>query len=412
MGCRHCSCGSNDHTHAARSSQPSVKHAQGLLIGLSVLAIAGAGIASAFALTGTDQPTAPSAPSAPPATSPAKEPAGAPNQKGHPPAPAAAAAGVIRHGRKDPIAKPAGAVRIATYNIENLFDTEQPGGDQGSPTPRKPDEHRKAIAAAIKAIDADVLALEEIASKEVLTTFRDTYLKDLGYTYISSIDAGDGRGIEQSVLSRFPLKDEANWPKTKLDAVQPDKLGRRANPDAGKPITMARSPLRVTVTVPAKDAASKPYEVTLFVVHHKSGPYHSFQREAEAAKVVAITKTFEAEHAGANIVVLGDFNAKPDEKAVQTYLTGGFTDAFGDLVARNDPTYITHVSGRVIDHILLNSGAAAELIKDTRFVLGTVQRPEGADWRTTAAPEGYGSDHYPVVIDLATVEKPAAAPKK
>ncbi|MBY0311987.1 MAG: endonuclease/exonuclease/phosphatase family protein [Phycisphaerales bacterium] len=408
MGCRNCSCQKSEHAHAVDTQGPSVRHAQRVLIGLSVLAIAGAGIASALALTSSEQPTTATPPPTPAQSAP--KPSATP---GHPTAaaPLAATPGLIRHGRKDPIAKPAGAIRVATYNIENLFDVEQPGVGSGTPTPRKPDEHRKAIAAAIKAIDADVLALQEIASKEVLIKFRDEYLKDLGYTYVSSLDAGDGRQIEQSVLSRFPLKDELNWPDTKLDAVHPEKLGRRANPDAGKPIEMARSPLRVTVTAAPKDPAGKPYDLTLFVVHHKSGPFHSYQREAEAAKVLSLAKGFESEHAGANIVILGDFNAKPDEKAVQTYLTSGFMDPFGDLVERNDPSVISHVSGRVIDHVLLNSNAAGELIKETRFVLGTMQRPEGMDWRSTLPPEGYASDHYPVVIDLMPIDKPAAAPK-
>lgn len=410
MGCRNCSCQKNEHTHASHAHTPSVKHAQRVLIGLSVLAIAGAGIASALALTSADQP----ATATPPATTvPAPATPKAPATAEQPPAvvPASTTPGLIRHGRKDPIGKPAGAIRVATYNIENLFDAEQPGAGSGTPTPRKPDAHRKAIAAAIKAIDADVLALQEIASKEVLVKFRDEYLKDLGYTYVSSLDAGDGREIEQSVLSRFPLKDEINWPKTKLDGVQPEKLGRRNNPDAGKPMQMARSALRVIVTAPPKDASGAAYELTLFVLHHKSGPYHSFQREAEAAKVLSLAKSFESERPGANVIILGDFNAKPEEKAVQTYLTGGFIDPFGDLASRNDPSVISHVSGRVIDHVLLNAGAASELIKETRFVLGTMQRPEDMDWRSTLPPEGYASDHYPVVIDLMPIEKPAQTPK-
>jgi hypothetical protein len=39
-------------------------------------------------------------------------------------------------------------------------------------------------------------------------------------------------------------------------------------------------------------------------------------------------------------------------------------------------------------------------VAETRFVLGTPQRPENADWRKTEPPAGYGSDHYPVVVDL------------
>ncbi len=407
MACRNCSC---DHARSTPSDKSpidhaaGVRHAQRVLIGLSVLAIAGAGIASALALT--SQP--PAAPASKAPANPEKVPAPASDATQTPPA---ATQGLIRHGRKDPIPRPAGALRIATYNIENLFDSEQASDEPDrTPTPRKPDEHRASLAAAIKAIDADILALQEIASKDVLLKFRDDHLKDLGYTYVSSLDAGDGRGIEQSVLSRYPLSNEANWPNTTLEAKHPDKLGRRANRDAGKPITMARSPLRVTATIPSKDAGGRPYELTLFVLHHKSGPFHSYQREAEAAQVLSWAKDFQTQNPAANILIVGDFNAKPDEKSVQTYLTSGFIDAFGDLPDRNDPTWLTHVSGRAIDLILLNQNAAGELIKESRFVLGTMQRPEGVDWRSTAPPAGYASDHYPVVIDLRPVDAASPAP--
>jgi endonuclease/exonuclease/phosphatase family metal-dependent hydrolase len=320
--------------------------------------------------------------------------------------------GVVRHGRAEPIAKPegAGAIRIATYNIENLFDHEVPGEGSGSKTPLKPEAHRKAIADAIHKINADILAVQEIESKETLTTFRDTYLKDMGYTYIASIDAGDSRGIEQSVLSRFPIKDEKNWPRIPLAGVHPEKLGKKANPAAGKPLILHRSPLRVTVTAtPGPDA--KPIDITLFVVHHKSGPFFGYEREAEATKVLELVHEFEKEHPGQPVIVLGDCNARVIEPPIEIYTKGGLTDAMngvpGGVESRE---FISHVSGRTIDHILLNPAAAAKVATESRFVLGTLQRPEGVDWRKTEPPAGYCSDHYPVVIDLITSES-AAAPK-
>lgn len=411
--CGNCSC-SHDHHHKADHGHKASGVGGRLVGAILILVVAGVGAISALVLAGDrvnagthehsqQAPAQASAPKAPaqPVSTPAAQPASTPAPSATP--------GVIRHGRKDPIAKPAGVVRIATYNIENLFDAEQPSDEPGrAPTPPKPEAHRKCIADAIRKIDADIIALQEISSKDALTKFRDEYLKDLGYVHISSIDAGDGRGIEQSVISRFPLKDEVNWPKISTGQVHPEKLGKKPHPDAGKPLNMARSPLRVTASVPGADG--KPVDFTFFVVHHKSGPFHSYQREAEAAKVTELAKQYIAENVNANVLILGDFNAKPEEKAVQTYLTSGFTDAFGDVLApRADPQWISHVSGRVIDHILLSPAAAARLNKDTRFVLGTIQRPENVNWRTTAPPDGYCSDHYPVVIDLSLSSSPAPA---
>ena len=54
-------------------------------------------------------------------------------------------------------------------------------------------------------VDADVLCLQEVESRAALESFRDTWLRDLGYAHVASLDAGDERGIEQSVLSRHEI---------------------------------------------------------------------------------------------------------------------------------------------------------------------------------------------------------------
>ena len=368
---------------------------------VAIAALVGIGVLSMIAL---GQPTAPTAPIAPIPATPPKPPA---IPKPYNPA----TDGVIRHGRAEPIAKPVGvwAIRIATYNVENFFDAESKSDELAGSTPIKPIAHRKALADAIHKINADVLALEEVESKETITKFRDEYLADMGYTFIASIDAGDPRAIEQSILSKFPLTDEKNWPNTPLVGAHPAKLGTRANPDAGKPMILKRSPMRATVVVPADPAIkdAKPTEITLLALHHKSGPYYSYLREAESIKVLELVHDFEKLHPGANVIVLGDFNARTTEKSFQVYTNGGMIDAMtGVPGGPESPAFLSHSSGRTIDHILLNAPAAAMVALDTRFVLGTPQRPEHVDWRRTDPPAGYGSDHYPVVVDLIISKNP------
>ena len=111
----------------------------------------------------------------------------------------------VRFGLKEAPLKHAGAIRLATYNVENLFDAiDDPdlSGRNEDIDDAKPEAELQGLADAIHALDADVLALEEVESEAVLTWFRDTYLSDMGYTALASIDAGDGRGIEQSVIVR------------------------------------------------------------------------------------------------------------------------------------------------------------------------------------------------------------------
>lgn len=306
------------------------------------------------------------------------------------------------YGTRDLPAKAKGTIRLATYNIENLYD------DKDDPTnswaeelsSTKPAAHRKAAADAIKAIDADVLALEEVESREALEWFLKGDGLDKLYPYVVSLDAGDGRGIEQSVISKFPLSGEKNWIRAALKGTQPESFpSGQKNPDAGKPMVMHRSPLAVDVTISADAAGGKPYAFTMLVVHCKSGRDYGFVREAEAAKHVELVAELEKGKPSRNVVVLGDFNARKVDASVQAYTAGGLVDAFAG-VRPGDPMFQTHASNRIIDHVLVNKAMAHELT-GVKFVYA-MPVPDGGP--SAAKPDGYASDHLPVFVDIKPVD--------
>jgi hypothetical protein len=244
------------------------------------------------------------------------------------------------------------------------------------------------------------IALQEIESKEALTWFRDNWLKDAGYDFISSIDAGDERGIEQSVISRFPIVAEKNWVKAEL-GVAP--AGTR---DAGKPQVMHRSPLLVDIEVPAeKTGSGKPYRLTLMVVHQKSGRDFGWFRELESAKFAQIITGLLADPKEQNFILAGDFNATPADQSYKLYAPTGLIDLFADPTGK-DPKFITHASGREIDHMLVAPTLKVECIPDSQFILGTPILPEGVDYRQAPSPPGYSSDHFPLVVDIKPVDAP------
>jgi len=305
--------------------------------------------------------------------------------------------------------KPAGSIRVATYNILNLFDdNDDPAltGDKDDAEETKILHERLAVARAIRELDADVLALQEIESIDALTQFRDEFLADMGYEHIASIDAGDERGIEQAVLSRRPIVYTENWPQRHLGGIHPDKYGPRSkNWYAGQPINFHRSPLRVDVNM---GTAADPQPLTLLVVHHKSGRYSTYWREAEAKGAVEILSTLAKAHPDRPIMIMGDFNAEPADKSVKTYLSAGFTDIFAHRPQTDEIT--THESARRIDLILANDAARAHLLADKAFVLGTPARPQGINWRDLPTFLGLASDHYPVAVDFQpTTDSPGNA---
>ena len=372
-----------------------------------IMAVAGVTLAATLVIAAAMQPaTLPAAPAAPAA------PAGP--------------AGVIRHGLAAPLPRMPGTIRLATYNIENLFDDKDDptlSGEQEDKEMTKPLAHREAVAAAIKAIDADVIALQEIESLQALTWFRDTHLQGLGYDHIASLDSGDGRGIECSVISRFPIIESKVYAGVALGGMHPAKWGNEENRDAGQPVVFRRSPLLARIVIPAEKIAklaavegsmiakdvpspesAKPYELDLFVIHFKSGRPGGYWREAEARKTGELANEVLKANAEANVVILGDFNAQMNEEPMKILAKAGWNNLLADRAARDSRT-TTHSSDRTIDHVLYSSTLSGEMLFPSRFVLGTMNRPSGQDWRTTPPPAGYAADHYPLVVDIAPVNR-------
>lgn len=350
-------------------------------------------------------------------------------------APAKEAANPIRLGSPNAKPRTPGTIRIATYNVENLFDHKDDPGLKGDiedmDLAAKP-ERCEALAKTIIATGAEIIALEEVESLEALTWFRDTYLKGTGFDHVASIQSGDARGIEQAVISKFAFKSaELAIPvdQLTLEGVHPASLPASDKAKVGKPIVMSRSPLKVEFVIPAEKVsallaeadeakrvatkgakpkkdkvfAGKEYSFTLLVVHHKSGRDYAYQREAEAKKVLSLIQGMEKQNPLVNVFLAGDFNSLPQHEGPQVYFTGGLIDLFADR-KRGDTTMMTHATNRAIDYLVVNKNMQPEVVMESRFILGTPLRPSNADWKTTPEPAGYASDHLPVVVDIRPVD--------
>lgn len=315
--------------------------------------------------------------------------------------------GVLRAGSRDVPERIEGTIRLASYNVLNLFDeiddpTEDGFADDFHDSREdmrgKPIEQLESVAAAIRAIDADVIGLQEIESLAALTAFRDTYLSDMGYDYIVSLDMGHVRGIEQAVVSRFPITGERVWPNMALIGEHPDDLSGRDADLAGTQMLFRRGPLRATVHVPTDGGET--YDLTVFVVHHKSGRSFDYWREAETEAVLGLIEQEIQTNSNANIAVLGDFNATANQFSVEMYTAEGRMVDVAAADSLEGTAALTHASNRRIDFIMLNENLSKERVPGTAFVYATYLRPRDMDWRTTPTPPEYAADHMPMTVDL------------
>lgn len=306
-----------------------------------------------------------------------------------------------RCGVEQPRPRAPGTVRLASWNVLNLFDHADDPALQGQwdDLPMATAHGRcAAIAAVIREIDADVLALQEVESQACLEWFRGTWLADMGYEHLVSLDAGYFRGVECSLLSRWPVVSSTIELGVEVDDTSCGPGKPIEQPDSLEtPVPFRRPPMQVVLSDPTGN------ELTVLVVHHKAGGgrANTWRREAEACSVLEVLSGLEAP--GRRVAVMGDFNATPGDRSVRAYLESGLVDVMAHRAALGDPerpTWATHESGRVIDYMLVTPSLAVEIVPGSAHVVGVPSPPRGWDWRTDPRPDGAASDHMPLVVDL------------
>ena len=189
-------------------------------------------------------------------------------------------------------------VTIATLNVENFFDAHDDPYRRDEGTRPKADESQRLLAMAIKELDADLLALQEVESREVLEQFNRERLAGM-YAHVVCLEGNDGRGIDVALLSKLPVTFAASYQHRRWPPVQgiPYATG------------FARDVLRVRIQ------ATDQTPLELLVLHLKSkggGVPSDHWREREAREVRAIVQEIVAADPDVQLAVLGDFNYLPN----------------------------------------------------------------------------------------------------
>ncbi len=109
--------------------------------------------------------------------------------------------------------------KVATYNVENLFDASRTGNEYEEYIPNNKHGWNDAmlrlkianLARVIKDLDADIIALEEVENRAVLEQLNQA-LGDKAYPYFFYPKKKERVSIETALLSRFPIeKTQTYW---------------------------------------------------------------------------------------------------------------------------------------------------------------------------------------------------------
>ena len=178
--------------------------------------------------------------------------------------------------------------KVATYNVENLFDAHFQGSEYEEYIPGKHNWNRRMVeiklehtAEVICDVNADIIGLQEIENEAIFRRLIQKLEKvGCGYAY-SAITHKKGAPIQVAILSQFAIKNQ-------------------------KEIKVSYSPrvrniLEVDVEIDKK-------RLTLFVNHWKSKAYKGYE-----SKRIKYAKALQARIArlapSKEYIILGDFNS-------------------------------------------------------------------------------------------------------
>ncbi|MDC0937284.1 endonuclease/exonuclease/phosphatase family protein, partial [Pirellulales bacterium] len=261
---------------------------------------------------------------------------------------------------------------LATYNVLNLFDAEDDPYHADEGTAAKPRAELTHLAQSIEALDADVIAMQEVESRGYLQRFVDVFLPDLGYEHVVHFEGNDHRGIDVCLISRIPVGEVRSHRHLQFPGANGDKQ------------SFNRDVIAITLQPPGK----KPIEV--WVVHLKSNSGGREEAEpirlAEAAALRKLLDRRLKENSDVRIALLGDFNDVWESSTLKTIAGAGpaaLWSAASEITGPLPDTYNRGEFHSMIDFILCSPAMAKQYVK------GSFRVPPGATETT-------GSDHNPV----------------
>lgn len=280
-------------------------------------------------------------------------------------------------------------MRIATYNVRNLIEEEDAAA---TGVPVKTSQERRALAATVAAVGADVVLLQEVGSEALLAGLNESLSSP--YPFFAVQPGNSARGIHLGILSREPveiashrrheLTDESGLPLEDYETAEDAAAGRPV------PLRIQRDLMLAEIFFEGSAG------LALYNVHLKSKTNRAWRmlpadvvRGAECRLVADLIGDYIERHPDRPVLLGGDFNDTRSSAVLAPLFALPFADPQGEALARtggNPSTYWPRRRMRL--DFLLTSGAAGRLVVPGSETIHASLRARRA------------SDHYPVSLDL------------
>lgn len=282
----------------------------------------------------------------------------------------------LTHHEPTPDAYTGPEMRAATFNVRRFFDTVcesqvcEPGAYEEVASQGELESRAMQIADAIRALDADVIALQEIETQECLDALLARVSDTMPYGVLG--ETNEIASVDVAVLSKTPI-----------DLVVGHRADHPLRLPNGATTTFSRELLEVHVRVDSLD-------VVMFAAHFKAKSNDDPPRRlAEAQVASSIVNEVAARDSNALVILGGDLNDTPDSPPISAMTAAGLVRVADDVSEEEQATYIFNGRKQAIDHLLVApSGAVRRISRSSRA------------WRGNNGGYG-GSDHFALTSDFA-----------
>lgn len=314
-----------------------------------------------------------------------------------------------------PSAAPAvgGDVTVAAFNVLNYFTTlsaDNPAA-RGARNAAEFAIQKSKIVTAINALDADIVALQEIENSVKLGEAPDEALADL----VAGLNEAAGSPVWKYVPTPAALHDAAI-----TDVIMNAIIYRAA---AVKPVGDAQTVVDETVWDIAREPIAQTFKydkqfVTVIANHFKSkgGTDPSPQAGQDAFNDERVEQsqsllTFAnslSEGRKTDIFLVGDFNAYAHEDPIKVFADAGWSDILPKKAAGRY-TYTFDGELGSLDHVIASKSATDKVTGAGVWSINSAEWA-GREYRGPATESGTpfrSSDHDPIVVGVGTESAPA-----
>ncbi len=277
----------------------------------------------------------------------------------------------------------AGEFSVATFNVENLFDSSTPHpSDPPIPSRSQYELDLKKTASAIEAMGAPtIVGLQEVENIGILEKLVEQNAI-VGYGYQPFlIEGGDSRGIDVGYLVR---------------TGQATVEGVTAFPGPNE--LTSRHPLVITTTVHLDSGDQTVYVINNHFLSMSGGELPTEPvRKAQAAWNVTLVERILAQDPQAHVVVMGDLNSFYESPPLDVLRESGLHHVYEFVEPERPYTYIYQGESETLDHILVTPSLYEALARVSVLHIGSDYPPPIPDDPSARAV----SDHDALVVVFA-----------